>query len=248
MAAVFVHGVPERAAIWDDLRSHLRRDDHIAVALPGFMAPVPEGFGCTKDDYAGWLTSGIESLAAETGPVDLVGHDWGGLLVLRVASTRPDLLRSWCTDAAGLFDAEAVWHPLATLWQTEGAGERFMAEAEAATEEYLAEALLALGVPPGKTGLCRPGDPTMDAAILRLYRSSTDNLAAWGAEAKRAAECPGMVLHGEHDLYQTEKLCQKVVVLTEARHHVMTGRGHWWLLEDPQGGAERLERFWEEVT
>jgi pimeloyl-ACP methyl ester carboxylesterase len=247
MPAVFVHGVPERAAIWDELRAHLQRDDHIAVGLPGFMTPVPEGFACTKDEYVDWLTAGIESLAAGAGPVDLVGHDWGGLLVLRVASTRPDLLRSWCTDAAGLFDGEAVWHPLAELWQTEGAGERFMAEAEAASEEYLAEALLTLGVPRGKTSLCSPSDPVMNASILKLYRSSTDNLAAWGAEAKRAAECPGLVLHGEHDLYQREKFCRKVVAVTGAQHHVLPGLGHWWLIEDPKGGAERLERFWKEL-
>jgi hypothetical protein len=41
--------------------------------------------------------------------------------------TRPDLLRSWATDAIGVFDPDYVWHDLAQTWQTPGAGEEAMA-------------------------------------------------------------------------------------------------------------------------
>ena len=34
--------------------------------------------------------------------MDLVGHDWGGVHVVNVAMSRPDLLRSWCTDVIGI--------------------------------------------------------------------------------------------------------------------------------------------------
>lgn len=248
MAAVFVHGVPERAALWDDVRALLARDDHIAVALPGFESPVPEGFGCTKDDYAGWLTAGLESLAAATGPVDLVGHDWGGVLALRVAATRPELVRSWCSDAVGLLDPGPGWHAIAAVWQTEQAGEDFMAGAEATSQAEREGTVVALGAPPDRAHLCSLGDPMMDAVILRLYRSAIDLATTWGATAGDAAARPGLVLHGEHEPFFSEAACRRVSERARARHEVMAGLGHWWCLEDPRGTVARLERFWSEVT
>ena len=64
MPAVFVHGVPETPAIWDDLRSHLGRDDVIALQLPGFGCPRPAGFGATKEEYVDWLVGELEPIAA----------------------------------------------------------------------------------------------------------------------------------------------------------------------------------------
>jgi len=247
VAAVFVHGVPERAAIWDELRGHLGRDDHVAVALPGFDAAIPEGFGCTMDEYAGWLTAGLEAVAAETGPVDLVGHDWGGLLALRVASTRPDLLRCWCSDAAALFDPGARWHAVAAIWQTEGVGEDFMAAAEAAGQAEREATVVGLGAPADRAHLCCLGDPTMDAAILRLYRSATDITNDWGPAISGAAACPGLVLHGAQDLFLSAKPCERVAERLGAEHDVLPGLGHWWCLEDPPAAAARLERFWSGV-
>src|SRR5207249_3277115 len=55
MPAVFVHGNPETAAVWDGVRAKLSRQDTIAVALPGFGCPRPEGFGATKEEYVDWL-------------------------------------------------------------------------------------------------------------------------------------------------------------------------------------------------
>jgi pimeloyl-ACP methyl ester carboxylesterase len=91
MPAVLVHGVPETPAIWGPLRSKLRRSDVAALQLPGFGIPPPEGFGATKEEYVTWLVGELERLHAG-GPVDLVGHDWGGGFVVRVVSIRPDLV------------------------------------------------------------------------------------------------------------------------------------------------------------
>ena len=52
------------------------------------------------------------------GPIDLVGHDWGGGHVVRLAMTRPDLIRSWCTDIIGIFNHDYVWHDAAQSWQS----------------------------------------------------------------------------------------------------------------------------------
>ena len=94
VTVVLVHGVPETTAVWDHLRAELGRDDVVALALPGFGSARPEGFGATKEDYVAWLVGELEHLA-DQGPIDLVGHDWGGGLVIRLVSTRPELVRSW---------------------------------------------------------------------------------------------------------------------------------------------------------
>ena len=103
MTAVFVHGVPETPAIWHGLLAALDRPDTVALSLPGFDSARPAGFGATMDEYAAWLAAQLERLG---GPVDLVGHDWGGGFVVRVVSTRPELVRSWVTDTAGIGDVE----------------------------------------------------------------------------------------------------------------------------------------------
>ena len=55
MTAVFVHGVPEDQHLWDELRAELPHAQTAALNLPGFGAPLPEGFSATKDGYLAWL-------------------------------------------------------------------------------------------------------------------------------------------------------------------------------------------------
>ena len=99
MPAVFVHGVPDTPEVWDGVVSRLGRRDVVRLALPGFACPLPLGFGATMEEYVDWI---LGQLAPLTGPIDLVGHDWGGLLVTRVVSVRPTVARSWVAGAAPL--------------------------------------------------------------------------------------------------------------------------------------------------
>ena len=39
---------------------------------------------------------------------------------------RPELVRSWASDVLGIFDADYVWHDMAQVWQTPGAGEELI--------------------------------------------------------------------------------------------------------------------------
>jgi pimeloyl-ACP methyl ester carboxylesterase len=86
-----------------------------------------------------WLTATLESLSQ---PIDLIGHDWGSLLVVRVASARPNLVRSWVGGAAPV-SSEYVWHSAAQAWQTPQLGEAQMA---ALTEPAARQFLIAQGV------------------------------------------------------------------------------------------------------
>ena len=78
MPAVLVHGVPDTPELWGPLRARLERTDVITPQLPGFGISLPEGFAPSKEAYVAWLVGELEAVGA---PVDLVGHDWGSLLV-----------------------------------------------------------------------------------------------------------------------------------------------------------------------
>ena len=99
MPTVFVHGVPDTHRVWTTLIRRLRRDDVVTVSLPGFGCEVPPGFDCSKEAYCDWLLSEVDNLG---GPVDLVAHDWGAILALRVASLEPTLIRTWAVGGAPL--------------------------------------------------------------------------------------------------------------------------------------------------
>ena len=149
MTAVFVHGVPETPAVWDGLLAALDRPDTVALSLPGFGSARPAGFGATMEEYAAWLAAQLERLGD---PADLVGHDWGGGFVVRVVSTRPELVRSWVTDAAGIGDVEFEWHDFAKIWQTPQAGEDFWDQQLAAPAEERAGVFQMFGVPQAGPG------------------------------------------------------------------------------------------------
>ena len=172
MPVVLVHGNPETDAIWDALRAELGRDDVIALSPPGFGAPVPEGFDATSDGYLAWLEA---ELAGIPGPIDLVGHDWGGGHVARVAISRPDLIRSWVTDIAGCFDPAYVWHDFAQIWQTPEAGEQAIAGMLAAPMADRVAQYTGLGMTPEvarSVALCAAAQPFLERIDARVIQPS----------------------------------------------------------------------------
>ncbi len=54
MTAVLVHGAPDTFRVWDPVHSHMERMDAMAIALPGFDSPVPDGFNASKEVYLDW--------------------------------------------------------------------------------------------------------------------------------------------------------------------------------------------------
>jgi pimeloyl-ACP methyl ester carboxylesterase len=87
MPALLVHGNPDSHLLWERVQEHLQGDDEVvAVDLPGFAEPLEDhDFPATKEAYVDFLIEQIDALAKRGGPVDLVGHDWGSLLVQRIA-------------------------------------------------------------------------------------------------------------------------------------------------------------------
>jgi pimeloyl-ACP methyl ester carboxylesterase len=247
MTVVLVHGVPETAGLWDPLRAVLGRDDVEVLSLPGFGCSRPEGFGSTKEEYVDWL---VEELEARQGgdPIDLVGHDWGGGFALRLVSIRPELVRSYVTDAAGLGDVAFEWHEFAQLWQTPGAGEEFWDQQLAADIEERSAVFELSGVPHEEALRLGAGvDRTMADSILSLYRSAVDVGKEWGPEF---ADVParGLVLVPSDDPFLKIDSARAAAGRAGASVTELQGVGHWWMLQDPEKGAQVLREFWATLT
>jgi pimeloyl-ACP methyl ester carboxylesterase len=242
MTVVFVHGVPETASLWDPVRQRLDRES-VALSLPGFGAARPDGFGATMDEYVAWVLGELDQLE---GPIDLVGHDWGGIITSRIATTVGDRLHSWVTDAIGTLDPAFQWHAAAKIWQTPGEGEAFWESVRAAPAES-ATLFAAMGVPEADSvAMIGAVDETMSAAILDLYRSATDIGTEWEAHDK--VPSPGLVLLGADDPFGNEPFSRTIAERLGAEVAVLPGAGHFWPLQAPDAGAAELTAFWSRLT
>jgi pimeloyl-ACP methyl ester carboxylesterase len=236
MPAFLVHGVPDTAMLWDDVRKHLDRDDVIVPSMPGFSTPVPNGFDATKEAYVSWL---IEQVEAASEPVDIVGHDWGSLLVQRLVSLRPDLVRTWAAGG-GPLDTEYVWHETAKIWQTPEAGETLMA---ALTPEAMTVVLLRQGVDHTYASeVAELIDERMKTCILALYRSATRVAEDWAPLAAPAP--PGLVIWGGDDPYASVDYGRRLAERTGATFAPLEGCSHWWPHQRAADVAGLLNQHW----
>ena len=237
---LLLHGVPETTAVWDELIAALGDVGTVRVlSLPGFGTPVPGGFDCSMHAYAAWLANEIDAVGE---PVDLVGHDWGGILTTYVATRPNDRLRSWVTDAPGALRPEFHWHDLAQIWRTEGAGEDFWAGL-LADRNAAAELLTAFGLTLDHAALLVDhADERMVDCILRLYRSSDGLGTEWVADGPSAR--PGLVIAVADDPLGDVAVNTEMARRLGAEIAVLETGGHFWPLEAPVAGADALREFW----
>lgn len=241
---VFVHGVPETAAVWRSVQGALDGPS-VALSLPGFGCPRPVGFGATADDYVRWLVGELDAISE---PVHLVGHDWGSALTVRVASAYGKRLRSWVGDVGNLAHPDYAWHAFAQLWQSPGEGEAFVASQDALLPQERAGGFEAMGVPPADAlEMATAFDATMGACILDLYRSAVPNLHhRWGPLAPTTA--PGLVLHPTEDPFSDDALASEVAAALGARFEHLPEAGHFWPHQAPEAAARLLEAFWASLV
>lgn len=247
MTVVLVHGNPETDAVWGPLVAQLSRDDVVRLSPPGFGAPVPNGWGATVEEYRLWLVGELERIGE---PVDLVGHDWGGGHVMNVAMTRPDLLRTWCSDVLGIFEPDYVWHEMAQIWQTPGAGEQFAA-GMVHDRSGRAAGIVERGVTPEiAEEMSRSWTDDMVRCVLALYRDAAQPaLARLGERLPAAATRPGLAIQATDDHFVgTDEMRRRAAGRAGARVAVLDGLGHWWMLQDPVRGAAVLTEFWASVS
>ena len=220
---VLVHGNPESAIIWGPLIGELDRADAVALSPPGFGVPAPQDFDSSTTGYRDWLASQLELFRA---PVDLVGHDWGGVHVAALAISRPDLIRSWASDALGVFAPDYVWHSRAQAWQQEGAGEASVRELWGGDLQQRLAVTSSLGMTGRMAERVAAGmDPEMGRAVLKLLRSARQPVMAEAGQSWRGPH----IDPGSHSLPS------------------MTSdepAGRWRSMSGPRGRPARRWRIW----
>ncbi|MEM7661828.1 MAG: alpha/beta hydrolase [Pseudomonadota bacterium] len=239
MTVVFIHGVPDTSALWKPVIGALglKKSDYFAPNLPGFGSSWPEHFIPTKDGYADWLLKQIEDVVAKAGrPADIVGHDWGAIFTLRIASLRPDLVRSWTVIDAVLHPSYD-WHKTAKRWQTPILGELLMA---VSTPRALKKALRNAGVPEDTAETeMKHWNGLMKRSILSLYRSARTVSDEWVVGLQNLPK-NGLVIFGEDDPFVGADIARAFAEDQGVPVHIEGGKGHWILLEDPQLVARLL--------
>jgi pimeloyl-ACP methyl ester carboxylesterase len=243
MTIVLVHGNPETEAVWDDLVPHLRDDDIVRLSPPGFGSAIPPGFDCSIGAYRDWVAGELKKMKQ---PIDLVGHDWGGGHVVRVAMDYPGLVRSWASDILGVFDEAYVWHDLAQIWQTPEIGEQAVAQMLGTTAEARTQRYEAFGMTSAIARKVAAGaNEEMGRAILAVYRSGAQPaMRDLGTGLSRAAAKPGLALIATEDPYcGGETLARRSAERAGARVAVLEGAGHWWMCQKPREGANAINAF-----
>ncbi len=250
MTKVFVHGNPEVDALWGPLVDELGErgvDDVVLLSPPGFGAPVPPDWDATMRSYVEWLIGEIEAIAETTGDnIDLVGHDWGAGHVFGLLADRPDLIRSYAVDVAGLIHEDYVWHDMAKAWQTPEVGEQTIEGMVSASLEDRTALFASMGVSPEIASALAAGvDEQMGRCILALYRDAAQPaLAEMGKRVFAAERRPGLVITATSDPYVSTQLGSEVATRLGADELRLDGLGHWWMTEDPASAATGLAEFW----
>lgn len=241
---VLVHGVPETAQIWNTLVPLLEPPRVVRLSPPGFGTTIPTGFTATAEEYRLWLISELERFDH---PVDIVGHDFGGIHTLNVVMSRPDLVRSWVCDVIGIFDPDYHWHDLAQTWQTPGAGEAAIAQMMDVPHEDRTANLISRGLASQVAHHVAQGmDTTMGECILKLYRDTAQpTMAIAGENLERAAARPGLsILPTDDHWVGTDQQRRRAAQRAGAQTAVLDGLGHWWFTENPDTAATVLNDFW----
>ena len=247
--AVLVHGNPETSAIWGPLITALAErglTDVVALSPPGFGSPVPDDFDPTMDSYADWLVDELESLRATGTEIDLLGHDWGAGHVYGALSRRPDLVRTWTGDIAGVLHTDYVWHDLAQAWQTPDIGEQAIAGMAGASSSDKLALFVGLGLPDDIASALADGlDDEMGRCVLRLYRTGAQPAVGELGDRLAAMELrPGLVVDAELDEYIGSDLSIEIAERLGADVLRLDGRGHWWMVADIDPVADALVEFW----
>jgi pimeloyl-ACP methyl ester carboxylesterase len=246
---VLVHGNPETAAIWGPITEALvsrGRTEVIALSPPGFGVAVPDGFDPTMDAYADWLVGELEAIRTTDTEIDLLGHDWGAGHVYGALSRRPDLVRTWTGDIAGVLHRDYVWHDMAQAWQTPDIGEQVIAGMTEASADDKVALFTGLGLPTDLASELAAGlNAEMGRCILRLYRTGAQPaVGELGARLAAMELPPGLVIDAELDVYIPSELSNDIARQLGADVLHLNERGHWWMVDDVDPVADSLVAFW----
>jgi pimeloyl-ACP methyl ester carboxylesterase len=222
--------------------------DSVAVSLPGCGALRPAAFTGSKDAPVEWLN---ETLLQFDESIDLVGHDIGALLTMRLVSAFDVPVRSWVVDVPNIFHPRFEWPERMHQLQTAGVGEDLLETERSVPVDdprSTTSRLLAAGVPEDLASeMGSRHDALMSQSILDFYRSAAPNVAAdWWNDVTGPVKAAGLVLLLP-DSPEDEAMSVEVAATLGARTGRLEGLNHCWMAEAPEVVAGVLNDFWTQL-
>jgi pimeloyl-ACP methyl ester carboxylesterase len=230
---VFVHGaITNGPASWSRQKPLAERWQLVVVNRAGFVPNPPAAradFDPDADDVA--------EVLAQVGPAHLVGHSYGGLIVLLAAARRPDLVRSLTAIEAAAFslvrddpEVEASIANHLSLVAAHGHDPR----------EFLKHFTVSLGGDPSSVPDPLPDHLARHVALLVNERPPWE--ASIPVAELAAAPFPKLVLTGGHGEMQERMADTLAAALGPGvERDVLPGAGH--AVQRTEEFNARLERF-----
>jgi pimeloyl-ACP methyl ester carboxylesterase len=263
---LLVHGLGGASTNWTDLMALLApRADARALDLPGFGWSAPPSDGrYALSTHVRAVVRYLEQWGA--GPVHLVGNSLGGAVATRVASERPDLVRTLALISPALPDVSPVGRDLRLpALLVPGLGQLLLGRAARSSPARRAAATLDL-VYADPARIPEERRREAEAEVLRrdgldyagrAFTGSLRGLAAAFLERgpselwRQAAgvQAPVQIIWGARDRLVRGVVARKAARrFRDARLVIFDGVGHVAQLEAPERTAAVLTAFWDETS
>ena len=224
---LYLHGVPNSGVMWRDF---LARSGGVAVDLPGFGCSGKRAdWEYTIHGYGRFVERFVDRLGWER--CRLVLHDWG-VAGLTFAQAHPDRVERLALINVVPFLPGYRWHRVARMWRTAGLGELLMG---AVSRRTLRLSRRFTGLPaPLDEQVIAHFDQGTQRAILKLYRSASEEALAAAGRRLDDVTAPALVLWGDRDPYLPARFGDGyAAALGDATVEHLADAGHWPWLDRP---------------
>ena len=259
-----LHGLGGQATNWTDLMGILRGRLHaLAFDLPGFgWSPPPADRDYSLAGMARVATTVVERHASAVGrPVHLFGNSLGGAVAVRVATLRPDLVRSLVLTSPALPDLRPRRHTMGVpLVAVPGIGAQMWRVMAKVPPEQQVQAMLTMNFgDPARVSNTRrdeaiaeyrrrfalpyAGDALSKTArgLLRAF-VETGQHSLWRQAA--ALQCPTLIFYGGKDRLVNPRRARRASQrIPRAQVVVLPRLGHVPQMEDPSVVARFVGTF-----
>ncbi len=234
-----LHGYPTSSYLWRNVAPHLAAVGRVlAPDLPGFGDSELGGRAGTWEEHVQFVDDFVGAL--QISPVDLVVHDWGGLIGLWWVTEHPEKVRSLVITDTGFF-SDGRWHAFAKTYRIAGEGEALV---DSITQEGMGGMLRGIcpTLPDDAIAEYWKGHATPDraAAKLALYRSG--DFAKLEGREWRLGEVapPTCIIWGGQDVFAPvgggHRFHKRIA---ESEMHILDEAGHF-LQEDAPAEVGRV--------
>lgn len=226
---VFLHGTAGSRRQWQDIIDRLPGGfEGLALDLPGYAAHEVPRAPLSLSAEAEMI---LQRLRAFGRPVHLVGHSYGGALALRVALTRPDMVKSLTLFEPAIFHLLRDGHPVERQMFAHIAGlaQEIGLAASAGRPDWGAARFVDFWNGPGSFAQYAPETREKVIARMDLIRANFSALhqETWPLGDCTRVTCPMLGLYGESSPLLSQHLIRLVAgQMPQAKVLPIAGAGH----------------------